>query len=485
VPRVPALYKAPGLPQLVPSPREARAPLTLKGAAHSWSMGFAPEASPADDAEAEMRLLTPAGLHDPAEGVAFALWNEGRKDEAIEFLERQIAREREPGGGHSVPTKGRAAFRAVGAGAFAVVLIAVGAALWVNRDEAAGFFGRTAIMQAQAEAEAREDPLAAAEKNIESAPELAEVAPEVEVTPEVDVISETTRDTVPGLANGSADVREIALWEPAAPVSPAPMQDSTAAAEPDPQPEADAAEAFTAAAEVEPEEDADLAQGSVIPAEPEAGAPLAESSAAVARPEPEAVPEVAQAATDTQPERQAPLDHLRVAAALQAGAQMAAAEVETQSSPPAEAAPQSPAPVEPVATLDAVASADPIEPEGGPRADAEPAPPVIEARLPRARPESATAIAEAPARAAVVAAADNPPPVEALVPVLPMHPEPYPPMVFEPAPLPPELAYNRARAERYLAMRRAMAERRAGGRVYVAPPPQYGDLEIIGRVPGW
>jgi hypothetical protein len=69
---------------------------------------------------------------------------------------------------------------------------------------------------------------------------------------------------------------------------------------------------------------------------------------------------------------------------------------------------------------------------------------------------------------------------------------PYPPIIGDPGVLPPQLAYNRAMAERYAAQRRGMVEWQPAPPVYVAPvgpPPapqtRYRRLEIIGRVPGW
>ncbi len=67
---------------------------------------------------------------DPSEGLAFALWNEGRKEEAIAFLERQIALQKEP----IVPVGAlspRGWLRLpVKAGIAAVMLLAIGGALW-------------------------------------------------------------------------------------------------------------------------------------------------------------------------------------------------------------------------------------------------------------------------------------------------------------------------------------------------------------------
>ena len=58
-------------------------------------MDFAPPLSEAASPPPLAMVMQAAKSADPTEDRALALWNEGRKEEAIAFLEKQIAEERD------------------------------------------------------------------------------------------------------------------------------------------------------------------------------------------------------------------------------------------------------------------------------------------------------------------------------------------------------------------------------------------------------
>src|SRR5688572_20010958 len=120
----------------------ASPPFGLAGSASGWTMSY----SPGSDGMAEggtklppapgpviapQPAMEPPSItpDDPSEGVAFALWNEGRREEAIAFLERQIAMQKEaapviqpaPQRRFRLPLKSALA---------AVMLLGIGGALW-------------------------------------------------------------------------------------------------------------------------------------------------------------------------------------------------------------------------------------------------------------------------------------------------------------------------------------------------------------------
>ena len=125
---------------------EAGAPLNLAGPAAGWSMSFSPVGEAAAGASALPRATMPDFLNkpagegeaavppDPSEGVAFALWNEGRKEEAIAFLERQIALQKQPGPDviFTDPSPRGWMRLPIRAGVAAMMLFAIGGALWAG-----------------------------------------------------------------------------------------------------------------------------------------------------------------------------------------------------------------------------------------------------------------------------------------------------------------------------------------------------------------
>ena len=82
---------------------EIAAPVSVAGHAESWTMNFAPEVPDRGGQPPLAMLMQAAKSVDPAEDRALALWAEGRKEEAIAFLERQIAEERSAGRGAVEP----------------------------------------------------------------------------------------------------------------------------------------------------------------------------------------------------------------------------------------------------------------------------------------------------------------------------------------------------------------------------------------------
>ena len=71
--------------------------MSLRGAAQSWSMNYSPELAGNASPPPLAMVMNAAKSDDPTEDEALALWNEGRKEEAIALLEKQIARERDAG----------------------------------------------------------------------------------------------------------------------------------------------------------------------------------------------------------------------------------------------------------------------------------------------------------------------------------------------------------------------------------------------------
>jgi hypothetical protein len=133
------------------SPAGTSAPLNLGGSAPSWSMSYAPldEAPEARAAEANALPHPPSArpnsprrllgegdrtTGDASEGLAFALWNKGRKQEAIEVLERQIALQKDVGRASPEVQRSRFPLRVAIA---AVLLLSVGGALWGGLNPAA------------------------------------------------------------------------------------------------------------------------------------------------------------------------------------------------------------------------------------------------------------------------------------------------------------------------------------------------------------
>lgn len=107
------------------------APLTLAGSVPSWSLSYTPSRE-VDSAAAEQPVRQSAHPEPPGdalEGLALSLWDEGRKQEAISVLERQIALQKESHAPDAMPPVRR--FRVpVKTGLAAVMLLAIGGALW-------------------------------------------------------------------------------------------------------------------------------------------------------------------------------------------------------------------------------------------------------------------------------------------------------------------------------------------------------------------
>lgn len=200
-----AVTKVPA-PDETPADRisDAGVAVSLKGAAQSWSMNYAPD--PVGDAAPPplALLMNAAKSDDPTEDEALALWSQGRKEEAIALLEKQIAREREaashiaaapavvvpPAAAEepvvapapvvaspaavapavvaappvtvapaiaaqalTAPRAGRG-FRYVGAGALALAIVAAGAVAVSNREQARAVLADAGIVEAPQAADA-------------------------------------------------------------------------------------------------------------------------------------------------------------------------------------------------------------------------------------------------------------------------------------------------------------------------------------------
>ena len=204
-------------------------------------MSFNPVGEPATGPAALPRATVPEFLNkpagttealappDPSEGVAFALWNEGRKEEAIAFLERQIALQKQPGPHVSfTDLSPRGWMRLpIRAGVAAMMLFAIGGALWAGLNpsgidsDSSGSAAPEQVLEAKSEPAlaASQAPPAAArpeqpgdrdtadQASTSPAPMLAAVEP-----PPEDPMGEPTAETpVRTVAAGSEDMPETGL----------------------------------------------------------------------------------------------------------------------------------------------------------------------------------------------------------------------------------------------------------------------------------
>lgn len=454
MPNVPALYRPPGLPQVASRTKALSEAMRLTGSAQSWSMSYGPEFASSGGPGA---LPAMDGPLDATESMAFALWNEGHREEAIAFLERRIAAERESGNAYVPPVaaaRRRLPLIPLGIAACALMMaVAGGSVLWKNWSGAVSYFEAAVIPAVQS---------ASAADELEGGRNAG--APE-------NIGAMTTASVQSGPAAGESGLVSMA--------------------------DAGGAEVVTARA------------GEGVPA----AAPAIEGAAFMSGEGTTVKPEMAQDEFAGDPDE--------VQVALQTSDAGTRADEAPADGPPPEFVEEEPSIVSPepaaTATLPQEASEDPrvatgtvsdtesdvaVYPDESREAagqtplltdlagqtqtvnedDTAVNPSIVEARVPRPRPAATPVIAEPPARTrtqrrVVVAEAVQEPrvPAPARQPVAP----------WELQEMSPELAYNRAMAEQYAQRRRAVAIWGQPRPVYVEPAPDYRRLEIIGRVPGW